>query len=80
MQPNVCRGCLRCELACSFHKSKHRSFNPAISATKVLRNNVDKSITMMIDDTCDLCTNEDAPFCVMSCVFGARGTSRGEKK
>jgi len=26
---------------------------------------------MTIDDTCDNCSNEVAPFCVTACVFGA---------
>lgn len=75
MDPKKCKGCLRCELACSFHKSGHKLFNPALSSTLVLRNNDNKEITMIIDETCDLCQNEDEdlPLCVKYCVFGARG-------
>jgi len=75
MDPHKCKGCLRCELACSFHKSGYKLFNPALSSTIVLRNNENKEITMIIDETCDLCENEneDLPLCVKYCVFGARG-------
>jgi len=76
LDPKKCRGCLRCELACSYHKSGHKLFNPALSSTKVLRNNDNKKITMIIDETCDLCNNEDIPFCVKYCVFGARGVTK----
>lgn len=67
-----CKGCLRCELACSFHKSAHQSFNLSLSSTRVLRNPEKKKITLMINETCDLCENEDYPLCVKYCVFGAR--------
>ncbi|MHC2994629.1 MAG: hypothetical protein IBV53_03895 [Candidatus Atribacteria bacterium] len=78
MDPHKCKGCLRCELACSFHKSGHKLFNPALSSTIVLRNNENKEITMIIDETCDLCENEneDLPLCVKYCVFGARGVMK----
>jgi Fe-S-cluster-containing hydrogenase component 2 len=80
VNPKNCRGCLRCELACSFHKSEHTAFNPALSSTRVLRSNKDKRIQMTIDDTCDNCSNENAPFCVTACVFGARGFIKREKE
>lgn len=76
MDPKKCRGCLRCELACSYHRSGHRMFNPAMSSTRVLRNNNNKEITMILDDTCDLCENEDILLCVKACVFGARGVMK----
>jgi carbon-monoxide dehydrogenase iron sulfur subunit len=76
MNPNECRGCLNCELACSYHHSKHSFFNPELSSTKVIRNNDNAEITMSIDNSCDLCINEDAPLCVKHCVFDARGVER----
>jgi len=78
MDPHKCKGCLRCELACSFHKSGHKLFNPALSSTIVLRNNENKETTMILDETCDLCENEneDLPLCVKYCVFGARGVMK----
>ena len=78
MNPKKCIGCLRCELACSYHKSGHKLFNPMLSSTKVLRNNENKEITMVIDETCDLCESEDEdfPLCVKYCVFGARGVMK----
>jgi len=73
MDPRACRGCLRCELACSYHRSGHRSFDPSISSTRVLRDNDTGETSMTIDETCDLCSNEKSPLCVRHCVFGARG-------
>lgn len=73
LDPTKCKGCLRCELACSFHKSGHKFFNPELSSTKVSRSNKDKKIVMQIDDTCDHCEGESFPLCVKYCVFGARG-------
>ena len=49
MDPKKCRGCLRCELACSFHKSGHKFFNPTLSSTRVTRNNENKLVTMILD-------------------------------
>ena len=78
MDPKKCKGCLRCELTCSYHKSGHKLFNSLLSSTKVLRNNENKEITMIIDETCDLCENEneDLPLCIKYCVFGARGVMK----
>jgi len=73
LDPKKCKGCLRCELACSFHKSGHKFFNPELSSTRVSRNNNNKEIMMSIDETCDFCIDEDIPLCVKHCVFGARG-------
>ena len=75
LDPKKCKGCLRCELACSFHKSRHKFFNPELSSTTILRSNENKKIIMKIDETCDFCENEDEkyPLCVKYCVFGARG-------
>ena len=80
MDPKKCRGCLRCELACSFHKSGHKFFNPTLSSTRVTRNNENKLVTMILDETCDSCANEDTAFCVKACVFGARGIIGKTKK
>jgi carbon-monoxide dehydrogenase iron sulfur subunit len=73
MDPKKCKGCLSCELACSFHKSGHKFFNIALSSTTVLRGNENKKIIMQIDETCDLCKDEVIPLCVKYCPFGARG-------
>jgi carbon-monoxide dehydrogenase iron sulfur subunit len=73
MDPARCRGCMRCELACSLHHSGHRLFNPEESSTRVYRDSDSGRITMSIDETCDLCIGEDHPLCVKHCVFGARG-------
>ncbi len=73
MDPGRCRGCLRCELACSWRHSGRRMFQPSISSTRVTRDNDTRRISMTIDSTCDGCAGEPAPLCVQACVFGARG-------
>ena len=67
-----CKGCRACELACSFHHSGHKSFNPAISCTRVSRDNDTARITLSVDSTCDLCIGEERPLCVKYCAYGAR--------
>jgi Fe-S-cluster-containing dehydrogenase component len=76
MDPHLCRGCLNCELACSYHMSDHKAFNPSLSSIKVVRNNDEGSMSMTIYDTCDLCANEDIPQCIKYCSFGALGGKR----
>jgi carbon-monoxide dehydrogenase iron sulfur subunit len=77
LDPRQCKGCLRCELACSFYQSGCKIFNPELSSTKVFRSNQDKKISMMIDDTCNECIDVEIPYCVKACVFGARGIREG---
>jgi len=72
LDPEACTGCRTCELACSFHHSNHRFFSPALSSTRVSRDNDTGEITMSIDSTCDACSNEAAPLCVRYCAYGAR--------
>jgi len=79
VDPKNCRGCLRCELACSFHKSKHKTFNPSLTSTRVARSNMTKRIQLAIDNNCDYCPDEDIPLCVKACVFGARGFIKRER-
>ena len=80
MDPAACRGCLRCELACSFHHSGHTAFNPELSSTRVFRSNDTKAIRMALNDSCDHCDNENFPMCVKACVFGARGIAKEAMK
>ena len=67
-----CKGCRACELACSFHHSGRRSFNPSASSTRVSRDNDTAEITVTTDSTCDLCTDEEQALCVKYCVYRAR--------
>ena len=76
IDPRKCKGCLRCETACSFHNSRHAVFQPSISSTRVSRSNENKNITISIDDSCDMCEDEERPLCVKACVFGARGVNK----
>ncbi len=69
---DACRGCLRCELACSFHNLGHHSFQPEASSTRVYRDNDTNRMTATVDTTCDMCEHEDHIMCIHACPFGAR--------
>lgn len=71
-----CQGCRACELACSFHHSGHKLFNPAISSTKVSRDNDDGKITISVDSTCDYCAGEEQALCVKYCSYGVRSVMK----
>lgn len=65
----ACYGCRMCELACSFH---HEGvFSPEMSSIRVSRNNRTAEIKWFIVSTCDSCTGETQPLCVMYCAYGA---------
>lgn len=76
MDPGKCTGCLCCELACSFHHSGRKYFQPERSSIRVSRSNEDKSMRMSLDDTCDGCAGEKLVLCVRACVFNALGLRR----
>ncbi len=78
MDPAKCTGCLCCELACSFHHNDRTSFQPEKSSLRIWRSNVDKSIRMSMDDSCDGCEGELEPLCVRACVYAALGAARKE--
>lgn len=68
---NKCSGCRICELACSYHHSNHKYFNPKISSLTVERNNERGTITVRVEPTCDHCINETQQLCVKYCSYGA---------
>lgn len=76
IDPAKCTGCLRCELACSFHHSRHISFQPERSSLRVNRSNVDRSIRIAFGDSCDGCAGERFALCVRACVFNALGVHK----
>ena len=64
-----CYGCRTCELACSYHHKK--VFSPELSSIKVTRNHRTGEIGWKMDATCDYCTKESGPQCVLYCIYGA---------
>lgn len=72
LDPTRCKGCRLCEAACSLHKTGHEVFNPALSSTRIHRDNDSARITMSIDSACDQCVGEEVPLCVKYCAYGAR--------
>jgi len=73
LDPTRCQGCRLCEAACSFHHTGHKEFNPALTSTRISRDNDNARITMSVDSTCDSCAGEKSPLCVKYCAYGARG-------
>jgi Fe-S-cluster-containing dehydrogenase component len=73
LEPTRCQGCRLCEAACSFHQTGHKEFNPALTSTRISRDNDSARITMSVDSTCDSCRGEESPLCVKYCAYGARG-------
>ena len=65
----LCSGCRTCELACSFHHSG--IFSPELSSIKISKSNRTGIIRWHLDSSCDACKNEDQPFCVKYCAYGA---------
>jgi carbon-monoxide dehydrogenase iron sulfur subunit len=62
-----CRGCLSCQLACSF--TRHGAFNPAKSCIAIQRSAPEEDTFPIIDyDCCNLCGGD--PACVEACPYG----------
>lgn len=73
LNPERCKGCRICEVACGFHHTGHKAFDPSRSSTHISRDNDTAVITMTIDSACDNCNDEETPLCVKYCAYGARG-------
>ncbi len=70
--PSRCTGCRNCEFACAYHHEK--IFNRRVSSIQVGRNEREGEFSILIHQTnddgyssCDLCINEEFPFCVKFC-------------
>lgn len=64
IDPQRCKGCLSCELACSFHHKKMFCLDESsINIT------FDSDYGLHIDvlNTCDLCMDEEMPLCMEFC-------------
>jgi anaerobic carbon-monoxide dehydrogenase iron sulfur subunit len=69
IDPHVCTGCRTCELACSLHHSG--LFSPELSSVQVRRSNRTAAIGWRVLPTCDLCADEEQPFCEKYCSNAA---------
>ena len=66
--PENCRGCLSCQLACSF--SRFKVFNPAKSCIRLMRDVETENTYPKIDSNCcNFCYGK--PACVEACPYGA---------
>jgi len=63
-----CTGCRTCEIACSFHHNK--SFDPARSSIQVSLDRSTGAVSINFDSTCDGCSNEEEPLCLLFCPRG----------
>jgi carbon-monoxide dehydrogenase iron sulfur subunit len=68
IDPQKCKGCLYCELACSFHHANE--FLPDKSSIKIGFDN-DYGLSVAILNTCDLCSEEEIPLCMEFCPVKA---------
>ena len=65
--PENCRGCLSCQLACSF--SRFNVFNPAKSCIRIVRDIETEGTHPEINpDCCNFCYGN--PACVEACPYG----------
>ena len=72
--PEVCTGCLICEMACSFHHiRKYSRKHSSIRVNKsVFSREKGAQITIFYNEksgnpVCDLCGEEDSPLCIRFC-------------
>ena len=65
-----------CEAACSLHKTGHNAFNPALTSTRINRDNDSGKIEMSLDSSCDFCAGEEVMLCVKYCAYGARSVTQ----
>jgi len=69
VDPDLCSGCRTCELACSMHHSGLMS--PELSSVRVHRSNRTAAVDWRVLPTCDLCADEEHPWCTKYCRTGA---------
>ncbi|MDW7674239.1 MAG: hypothetical protein SCK28_06875 [Bacillota bacterium] len=81
---NKCRGCRRCEMACSWTGSG--ATNPRMAGIKIKKIEEEGKDYPMLSQTCydDFCGKEHLkdrgkkiPLCVSTCIFGAITIQRG---
>ena len=73
-----CYSCKACQLACSYHHTG--SFWPEKSSIRVSRNTHNGKMFWQVDSTCYECKNEEKPFCVKFCIYGAMKLNVSEKQ
>ena len=65
----LCTACRACVIACHFHHT--RLFGTTESSIHITFDADTADLVLQIDDTCDLCADEDQPLCVQVCVPAA---------
>lgn len=66
MELSLCNGCRSCEIGCSYHHAK--VFDPSKSSIRIFRNDATGEVEYRFLASCDLCRNEQTPFCVKYCA------------
>ena len=65
-KPELCTGCLRCAMACSFFNSGKREFNLSEANIRIEADIIDFEFKIVILDSCTRCG-----ICVEYCEFDA---------
>jgi len=67
--PGMCTACRACELACNQYHSG--SFGTARSSIRIQYDPFSSQLVIVIDDTCDECSDQPQPLCAEACAPGA---------
>jgi len=73
---SLCTGCRACEAACGFRLTKE--MDPSRACISVKKDNATGRMEISISENCDVCRDEEIPFCLQVCH--PRALSLGRKK
>lgn len=71
-----CTGCRACEVACGFRLTKE--MDPSRACISVKKDKTTGRMEISISENCDVCRDEEIPFCLQVCH--PRALSLGRKK
>lgn len=63
--PSLCTGCRACEVACGFRRTKE--MDPSRSCIRAQKDQTTGKMKITISESCDLCRDQEVPFCLQVC-------------
>ncbi len=72
---SLCTGCRACEVSCGFRSTKE--MDPSRACIAVQKEELTGKMEIHISENCDVCRDQEAPFCLQVCH--ARALSLGRK-